>query len=526
MMRVAKNQRRSKTLPAAQVKNFPAPVKGWNTVDSPAQMDPRFALRLDNWYPRGTYLEIRKGASEWAYGVTGNVESLLPYSPQSGADKLFAAGGANIYDASAGGNVGAAVQAGLTNGKWQSVNYAAASATHYLVAVNGADNMRYYDGAAWTTITGASVPAITGPNTNTFIHVNVFKQRLYFVPINKLSFYYLPATAVGGVATEFVLGSYFKEGGYLMAMATWTIDAGNGIDDLAVFWTSEGEVAVFKGSNPGDPADWELVGVFFIGKPIGRRCFVKFGGDMLALTQTGVFPLSKALLSTTLNREEAMSYFIDPTFRSLYSLYGSTWGWDITVWPAQTMLVVNVPNATEPQQLIFNYETRAWCRFTGWTAYCFCEWQGNLYWGGAGDVRLAWNGLYDSTQSTAAAVVADAKQAFIYVDGRKTTKSFTAARPYLAVDAQLEFLLGLNVDFEDIPPVGVATYTVTGSSLWDSAVWDSSLWGGGQVIQKQWKSPTAKVGQCVAVCLRIGVTQIEVQWASTDFLWTPGGLWG
>jgi hypothetical protein len=45
-----------------------------------------------------------------------------------------------------------------------------------------------------------------------------------------------------------------------MAMGTWTLDAGYGVDDYAVFITNNGEAIVYKGSDPSDPNDWSLIG--------------------------------------------------------------------------------------------------------------------------------------------------------------------------------------------------------------------------------------------------------------------------
>jgi hypothetical protein len=77
--------------------------------------------------------------------------------------------------------------------------------------------------------------------------------------------------SVGGAATEINLGSVFRLGGCIMACYTWTIDAGNGADDHFVILSSNGEVAVYRGTDPSDATAWSIVGVFVLGRPIGRR---------------------------------------------------------------------------------------------------------------------------------------------------------------------------------------------------------------------------------------------------------------
>ena len=43
------------------------------------------------------------------------------------------------------------------------------------------------------------------------------------------------------------------KGGKLLFCATWSIDAGDGIDDKLVFCTDLGELLIFTGGDPGRP---------------------------------------------------------------------------------------------------------------------------------------------------------------------------------------------------------------------------------------------------------------------------------
>ena len=112
------------------------------------------------------------------------------------------------------------------------------------------------------------------------IHVNVYKKRIWGVLKDSLDACFLDSDAVAGAATKFPLGSVFQRGGYLVAMATWTLDSGEGPDDYAVFISSKGEVAVYGGIDPTDATDFTLKGIFFTAPPIGRRCFCKLGADL------------------------------------------------------------------------------------------------------------------------------------------------------------------------------------------------------------------------------------------------------
>ena len=105
----------------------------------------------------------------------------------------------------------------------------------------------------------------------------------------------MPVASVAGTVATFDLASIAQKGGSLQAIGTWTRDGGDGSDDLAVFLTSEGEAIVYAGTNPGSADAWNLVGVFNIGRPIGRRCVEKVGADLIVTTENGFLPLSKIL---------------------------------------------------------------------------------------------------------------------------------------------------------------------------------------------------------------------------------------
>lgn len=142
----------------ATVTSVPAPVGGLNARDSLAEMPATDALVLDNYVPGTTNVTLRLGSAPWATGITGRVNSLLEYRFAT-TNKMFAAAGVNIYDATASGPVGAPVVTGLTGDHWQSINFGTPGG-HFLVAVNGADKGKLFDGTTWRSLEGIG-PAIS-----------------------------------------------------------------------------------------------------------------------------------------------------------------------------------------------------------------------------------------------------------------------------------------------------------------------------------------------------------------------------
>jgi hypothetical protein len=503
----------------SSVMSYSAPVKGWNASSALASMKPDEAIVLNNWFPRPSYCEIRGGFASHATGMTGNGKTLVTYNAMSGANKMFCSTASGVYDVTNPGAVGASVAA-RTNGKHQWTMFGDAT-NSWLIMCNGVDKPLYYDGSTWTAVDGGTSPALTGLTTTEIIGATVYKGRLLFLQKNSLSFWYLAAGAAGGALTEFDMSGEAKKGGYLMAIATWTRDAGDGQDDVAVFITSEGEALVYQGNNPSSLTTWAKVGTFFIGKPLGRRCVTQFGGDLVVITQNGTFPLSAALQSAAIDYKLALSFKIEDAFTEAARNYGSNFGWEAIVYPAQSALLVNIPISEdgEHQQYVMNTTTKAWCKFTDWDAEDFAILNGQLYFCDGTAVNKAWSGTSDGPDE----IVAYAKTAFSYFNSPGQNKQFKMFRPVFAANGTFTFLTDIDVDFNDEEISGTATYTVQAGATWDVSNWDESYWATNLEVLKEWTSPAEWEGYCAAGKIKIQTSSLTIQWMSNDFMHERGG---
>ena len=345
------------------IKFVPAPTGGWDAISPLAAMEPKYAVTLTNWVPRTGWCELRGGYNPWCQGLGSDsaVETLMAYRPNTGQQKLFAAAGTVIADVSDNGVIINEVT-GLANAKFQHVMFTPAGGANYLGIVNGADDYMLYNGTTW------SVPVVTGVNSSELVHINVFKRRIWFTQINSTSMWYLATDAIQGAATQFDLGAFMSKGGYMVGMATWTVDGGNGPDDLAVFITSEGQVIVYKGTDPDNANAWSLVGIFDLPKPIGRRCFLRLGSDVILITQTGALPLSQALpFDPVASRSVAITNRIQNAMLLAGQQYFSNFGWQMISFPQQSLVLMNVPQVANSTQVqyVMNAITGAWTEFTG-----------------------------------------------------------------------------------------------------------------------------------------------------------------
>ena len=496
-------------------KSLPAPTNGWNARDSIADMDEKDAVILTNLFPSTTSVNLRGGYSQFATGFGAQVETVISYSGAT-TNKLFGIAGGAVYDATAGGAVGAAAISSLTNSRWQYINIAT-SGGNFIEMCNGADNVYTFNGTTWTD-QGA---AITGVTSSTLININLHKNRVWFIEVGTLKAWYLPTQSITGAAASLDLSAYCPHGGYLMAMGTWTIDAGYGVDDMAVFITSNGDCLVYRGTDPSSASTWALVGVWWLGSPLGRRCFVKYKGDLLFITQDGLLPLSGALQSSRVDPRVALTDKIQRTTSDAVISYGSNYGWCVLPFPKQDALILNVPvktNASQ-QQYVMNTITGAWCNFTGWQANCFELYENNLYFGGTNFIGKAWDTYADAGQ----AIPTVGLQAFSYFGSPAQLKRFTMMRPTFYASSPPSAYGQINVDFDQSPATAVLAVANAIGGLWDTGVWDTAVWGAGLELSRQWQG-AAGVGYSGAPNIATNTNAIELQWLATDVVMEPGAI--
>ena len=577
--------------------SVPAPLGGWNARDSLAEMNPMDAVEMVNFFPTPTDILMRKGYSQHSTGITGEVQTLMNYATGS-AQSLFAVANNVIYNATT--STATSVYTGLSNSKFQHVNFTNSAGNQFLSAVNGQDPALLYNGTNWiksaatstaqtistitrggagnltatlttasahglvtgnqvtvagatesnyngtfiVTVTGASVftytmatapaadasvvgtytvvHAITGVDSSLFINNNVFKERLFFVEKNSMNVWYLNTKAVSGAASKLDFGSVAKLGGFIQAMGTWTIDAGQGVDDYAVFVTNMGEVIVYEGTDPSDATKWSLRGVWSLGPTFTRRCFTKFGGDLLLITQEGLVPLASALQSSRLDPRVNLTDKIYGAFANATSLYSTNFGWEIQYFAKANMLIVNVPTNIGKEQYVMNNITKSWGRFTNIEATTFEVHNENLYFGGNGFVGKFWDTFADSGNVINATV----QQAYNYFESRGQNKRFTLVRPIFLTDNGLPSVFcAINTDFDTQSQLGQVSFNPTALTVgvWDVATWDNNFWGGTLTVNKDWQGVSG-IGYCASISLNVASKGIEVHWASTDFVMERGGV--
>lgn len=345
-----------------QFKTYPAPIMGWVTNRNSLVSDKNSAVVLDNFFPNERGISPRGGITKFL-DIPSKCEFLFEYDDGGSVD-YFAATSSAVYkfgNGNSGDSITASEFSGQTSSDYSHVNIVNAGGT-YLKLVNGSDSERMYNGSSW------SLPSITGVSTANLSHIWLYGNRAFYIEKDTMSAWYLGVDAIQGAATELPLSSIFRNGGSLLFGATFSTDTGEGIDDLCVFVTTKGEVALYS----GDPSQssWDKKGVYYIGEPIGKNAIFYVGGDPVIATKEGLIPLS-SIINKDRNQAklDSLSFDIEDVYGYEVLNSGAFSRWIISKWGTRDKLLIAPPvnsNLGKGYAFVKNLKTGAWCRYTGW----------------------------------------------------------------------------------------------------------------------------------------------------------------
>lgn len=521
-----------------KLQSWPAPVGGWIANTSLATPGARLpdgrkvngAARLENWFPTATAIRMRGGSEK--YATVGNesddVVALFSYINGS-TEEFFAADEVAIYDITtvADPEVSPSEAVGsLSNITVSVVQFTAADGTTYLRVVNGANTPLVYDGSSWGTS-----PAITGSGLNpaNLSIVWQFKNRLFFVERDTMNAWYLSVDSIGGSATKLPLGGVFTRGGYLLFGASWSLDENSGLTASCAFFSSEGEVAVYKGANPSDADDWVLSGVYRIGKPMGPEAFIRAGGDLVIATDIGFIPLSVAVSREfAAIQPSAVSYPIEDAWNEAVQ-ERSAGKWHCEIWPDKQMVVVALHGDTDVDGVMYvaNARTGAWAPFTGWNGKCVHVFGDRCFYGSTEGrvIECEVTGADEGDPYTAVSV-----PLFDPLKTPASIKTGLLARVVLRATYQVTDRLSLQSDYTIDLPNAPDVASPPAGPVWGTGKWGEAVWGTEPERQtfKRWR-PVNGTGESLSVACQItsgGVSAPAVDLIQTDLTYEIGEVGG
>lgn len=495
------------------VRTFMPPIFGLNTKDPLQAMDPRYSPALQNWIPDGTKLVGRKG-SERLFTGTSHIQFMHGHDSANGKALLVAEDG-KLHAVT---DTDTSTQLGLGF----SDDWIADDISNSTLLANGVDQPRYYNPSAGLNISAWTISAVYLNDLN---YVHVHADRAYFCRKDSQNFYYGGVGAVQGTLTEFPLSRIGGMKGHLIAIGSWSVDAGDGADDRVVFVTRGGSILIYSGTNPGDASNFSIVGRYQTAQVIGRRPLVKFGSDLLIMTAEGFISVTALMQLGEQASARSLTDNIKPTVTELARRWGTAAGWQAVLDPGGKFLVFNVPKGVNTyQQYLYSIFQGGWFPASGWDARAWASWDGKLWFGTvAGKVYEAFTG-YDDDGSDIEYKAFSAWQDLAIPGG----KAITQVRPVIAFEGTITVAHGIAYDFDEavqseeaLPgnapnDLGVAeAFDVTQvGPQWDAHQWDTEFWGQIDVV-REWH---AGRGEGTYLQYRLSLTEQgkEIQWIQTD----------
>lgn len=513
---------------------FGIPFRGIDARSPFAVMGPEHAVTLVNVIPESYGLRTRKGYTEYATGLplTTPIPTLLSYYPASATPapsivgsgaafsmaqfvlgsrrispldatppgKLFAAQDGFLYDVTNAGAGPRVAEAGVT-GNSDYWNYANIQnpAGSFLCVTNEAGGYWIYNGTSWTKVVAGDGTSgtISGVDPDKFVFVVSWKKRLWFIEKDSTRAWYLPVEQLTGIAKLFDFGTQMPHGGSLAALAGWTVDGGDGMDDHLVAVGYQGDVVIYKGIDPDTVNEFVIHGTWFCGPlPAGRRNVTQDGGDVYILSQLGLLPLSKLLTATSLSAElqQHVSYLIDPIVASLMRSYANVQGWQTFVAAKEELVLIGIPaSARVPygsSYLAYKTTTKAWSLLTGTNYVSFAAVGATIFAGTAdGRVVLAFEGNLDNitvASPEGIGIQCQVTPAYQPMTQPGMQKRFCLVRPSFLAASIPSAKVTVLVDYE---APGYGTYPslpVVLTDKWDLGFWDIAKWGGLKIPIKEW----------------------------------------
>ncbi len=502
------------SLPVARSISLPPPTGGRNTRDPLAAMAPTDAIGLVNIFPDTNECRVREGHVTYSTGMgAGPVEALAEWTGTS-ANKLIAAANGEIWDASG----ATAVQigaSGYSSNRWQMDMF-----NGRLFAGNGVDPPWDYDGTTKTATAWKVADGQPALNINHLVYPFDYRERLYWVELNSGRFWYGGVGAVTDDLKHFDAGQVAHHGGYVVALGAWSAEAGVGIDDRFVIAMSTGEVLVYEGSYPGS-SDWRIIGSYYGAEPLGRRCLLNIGGELIFITRGGYMPISVLVRDGTVDALDA-----HPTWgrdRKIVidaaKLYGANFGWQALLSPTGEYVIFNIPQAAEIYfQHVLNPVTGAWTIYRGLQGCCWSNFNGGVYFGAmAGTVKRISGATDDG-----AAIDLDCEQAFTYIGNRARKKKATKLRPIIELQGDMSATLGINVDFQrrSFAQNSINLTASTAGTPWGSP-WGSP-WSSPPVARQVWFTAPAR-GRAMSIRFQASTNAQNIALYGWDLLYTEAG---
>lgn len=512
-----------------QAATMPPPSSGLDLVSPIDNMDPSFALELNNVFPGSGAPTVRNGYYKLAKPASAAIKFVAELPKTDGTSLMVAATDTALYSITTAGVVTNITKAAAhTSGEF---NYTLFNNKIYLCnnAGSGTDQAQYWDGAA----AQAANLAFTGVSLQNLINVSTYRERLYFVEKNSMNFWYggLKATGVGASALTSYDTSYtFKHGGYLLHAGSYTNQTAATSQNLFFACTSEGELAFWQGTDPGNTTGtdpWTLVARYKIGKPVGFRSFIRVNQDIWIVTQQGIVPISALFQADPEAALQVVSEKINPLIASSAKANPFTYLWSGFTWSLGRRVYISAPiSGGTSWFLVYSMDSKGWTIFQLYStsdSISSCVFNNLPHYGSSdGTVWQGETGTADRAETGVAgeSINFNFRSAFSFYNTRGIFKVFRDIRPVLQTQKGISFNLGLDLDFKR-----AAILPNVASSVGDATAWGSA-WGSPWAASTEYLYDRYAVkgqGYCAAIRFGGAIKGVSCQILSFEVRFESGG---
>lgn len=490
---------------------LPPPILGENQKDPIAEMNPLYALHLENFIAANGAVWLRNGYRYHAKTIgTGAVKTIgvLDYY---GTNKLIGVGtNGKVYDATTASAAGTDISGAVT--LTSSFAYITQFRDRIFIRTDNSGDLMY----RWTGSGNIAAASFVGPGggDTRLGPGGVYRNRIYFPETSgNPSIWYSGVDSVTGTLTEFPLASVLQKG-FTTINFVGSVSRSKQAAEQELFCiiTDMGEVLVYQGDYPGH-ATWSIVHRSQIPRPASiRGAFFYVGSSLYVMTENSTISMRDVLSGQGVSGiYPSLSENIDPTMTTelqTFPLNGYAQG---ISYPRGQYILLNVPRTSSPDTskqwcMSTSRQPYAWSRFTGQNAYNWAVFSQALYFGGTdGRIFKADNGYFDENPASEGAVqnrTIKMRQAYNYFGDESKKKSFQIAVPFIYQSEGLALTMDMNVDFED------TTVTSSQSDTTDTAY-------------KIYKLQMGLTGEGYAGSLRIDgtVSTKRISLQATQVLW-------
>jgi hypothetical protein len=494
-----------------QVFSQAPPVGGWNTRDDISDMDPRDAAYLENWFPDTTAVRVRKGCryEDIVFGLTG-FQTMAEFNSEQETALICCADGRVAIHNDSIATLDKIIADDFVRDEWQVINV-----NNQAILVNGTDAPQLVRSSSGQFI---CEPAnFSGLDPRSLVDGHVFKSRVFYVKEDSADFYYTETDAIAGTLTRFPLSRVARKGGKLICVKSWTIDGGDGPDDIAVFIMSTGEVLAYQGTDPGRSGQWGLIGRYTMPEVINRRCVQQSAGKIFAITKTDL-----VILPDTFQELTPKPSKLTGAITEAWARYGNLRGWQFTVFQSGGIALLNVPTgAFSSYQCVINLKTSAATKYTGWNTFCFGVWDNKLYFNPPGTNRLvrAEYGLDDNFFGVTTSPITCRARVAPSNLGQQQYKTIKDYRMRISCEGDAYISSGLAYDFSGKPAFNHQVTQETVGTPWGSA-WGSP-WSDEDFSKDEWIGGAGE-GTHVQLVNEVYASRQNLKWYKTDYRFIAG----